>query len=610
MKIRSLFLAVVLLSLAALGLSRLSHPAPISACTWVSTSCGSGCADNKDLYNCSNNVTVKSVSTSNSNQDSNQKAQSVAPPVVTQYIPPTNNNAPGVVNKVDQNTKTAETYIQTQPGQTVKPDVKTVNQTGRTDTNDGKVVLESVGTQATVVQGASPAQPGQGGGGSVSALPTNLDCSDTSRAFCGGVSNLYRCVPIFVEGQCNMRCGRTVDAQCAQQYGRADLAGKEVGYVYVAIGGCTTNPSCGAGQLTFRCSLGGTVCVQRQEFRNLELGVTGAANVTGAITGNGETFPIQAYDFVDKNGNQMFEDVTGSGGVIEYYVNSNWGAGVFAMGESAGTTITSGGEGSSCSTGTNQTYYDSVGGRVTSTQRGGDRGACGQLGCPNGQQRLCNASGLGTCTRTDACAYQVQTVTEGQSCSGLQRLSNGEPGNGQFVGCVQGKNCFCGQAGSSSSTVKCYADAGADSCGAAGGVVTPVQQQSIPSPSPSQPPSSSPPASSPPGSSPRPSPIPSPQPGQCVSISKSEQAPELGDQVSFTCAPVNLATRYEFRYAYTTSATVSENQYQALQPTTATGSTSAPITVDKVGRYVAMCRPCFGANQCETWQVATLQEQE
>jgi hypothetical protein len=594
MKIRSLFLFVTLLCLTALGISKISHPAPLSACTWVTTSCGSGCADNKDLYNCSNNVQIKSVSASNSNQDSNKKAQSVAPPTVTQYIPPVDNNASGVVHKVDQNTKKAEDYITS--GQKINPDVKTTDQTGM-----GGSVKESVGQTATVVEGVNPAQPGQGGGGSVTGLPTNLDCSDTSREFCGGVSNLYRCVPIYVQGQCNMRCGRTVDAQCAQQYGKPELAGKEVGYVYIQ-GACSkpeNKASCGADQLQLRCSNGGTACASRVQFRNAELGTNSSSSVqvTG-ITGINGSINLPLDNFQDKNGNKMFENVNG-----QSYIKSDWGDGVYAMGESKGNTITSGGEGSACTPGTTQTYYDSVGGKVTSTQRGGDRGACGQLGCPAGQQRLCNANGLGTCTRTDACAYQIQTVTEGQSCSGLQRLSNGEPGNGQFVGCYQGKNCFCGQAGSASSSVKCYADAGADSCGAAGGL---PEQQSISSPPPSQPPSSNPPASSPP-KTPPPS---SPQPGQCVQITKNVQVPELGDQVSFTCAPVNLATRYEFRYAYTTANTVSENQYQPLQPTSATANTSQPITVDKVGRYVAMCRPCFGNNQCETWQVATLQEQD
>jgi len=607
MKIRSFLLLFTFLILVTVSASKTLYPAGLSACTWVTTSNGSGCSDNKDLYVSKDGkaVEIKSVSSSNSNQDSNKKAQSVAPPTVTQYIPAQNDNDTSSDYKVDQNTTKAEVYITTTPGQQISADVKTVNQTGRTDTVDGSpVVLESVGTTATVVEGANPAQPGQGGGGTVTALPTNRDCSDTSREFCSGVSNLYRCVPIFVEGQCNMRCGRTVDATCAQQYGKPELAGQEVGYVYVQASICSESTSCSSDQLVMRCrgaNSKATVCVNREEFRTAELG--GADGILINVSNGQQSNLINLENFYDAptGGNTLFQEDEGT-----YYIKSDAGGGVFTMGESAGQTITSGSQGTSCSPGTNQTYYDSVGNKPTSTQRGGDRGACGQLGCSNGQQRLCGESGgLGTCARTDACAYQVQTVTEGQSCAGLQRMSNGEPGNGQFVGCIQGKNCFCNQAGSASSTVRCYADAGADSCGAAGG--QPVVQQELTNlPPSSNPPSSNPPSSNPPASSP---PGSSPQPGQCVSISKSKQVPVLGDQVSFSCATVTLAQRYEFRYAYTTAATVSENQYQTLQPTSATANTSAPITVDKVGRYVAMCRPCFANNQCEGWQVATLQEQ-
>jgi len=194
-----------------------------------------------------------------------------------------------------------------------------------------------------------------------------------------------------------------------------------------------------------------------------------------------------------------------------------------------------------------------------------------------------------------------------QICSGYQTATGDRAG--EFLSCNATSTGGCGQV---------------DILGPDGtpiGFVIDKSNCTTSTPPPSNPPASSPPGSSPrpsPKVSPRPSPVPSPipspvaspQPGQCISISKSVPTPQLGNQVSFTCAPVNLATRYEFRYAYTTSATVSENQYQAVQPTTATGNTSAPITVDKVGRYVAMCRPCFGTNQCETWQVATLQEQD
>lgn len=402
MKIRSLFLAVVLLSLAAFGLPRLAEPLPLSACTWVSTSCGSGCADNKDLYNCSSNVTVKSVSKSNSNQDSNAKAQLVAPPVVTQYIEPTNNNAPGVVNKADQNTDKAKEYIT------------------NTQQNGQQTYLSS-----TIYKD----QTGNG--------------------------------------------GRIVQSQ-------------------------------------------GLNVITIDDIIN------------------------HAYD------------APGSSGTCSACLNTGGGAAE------------------------RQCYVQCVGSINTG---------------------ICEGRSIDQCL-----ALAVQKGYKVQFCSGTQTATGAQAG--EFLSCGGTRSTGgCGQ-------VDFY-----DSSGNLIGFV--IDKSACTTSTPTPPPASSPPKSSPkpspkvsPKPSPRPSPVPSPQPGQCVSISKSVQTPQLGNQVSFTCAPVNLATRYEFRYAYTTSATVSENQYQALPPTTGTGNTSAAITVDKVGRYVAMCRPCFGNNQCETWQVATLQQQD
>ncbi len=87
---------LAVLFLAPLFTPRNFSNVQVSACTWVSTNCGSGCADNKDLYNCSPTVQVQSVTVNNTNTDSNAKAAIVAPTVVTQYIPAgtaTNGNA-------------------------------------------------------------------------------------------------------------------------------------------------------------------------------------------------------------------------------------------------------------------------------------------------------------------------------------------------------------------------------------------------------------------------------------------------------------------------------------------------------------------------------------
>lgn len=209
-----------------------------------------------------------------------------------------------------------------------------------------------------------------------------------------------------------------------------------------------------------------------------------------------------------------------------------------------------------------------------------------------------NSLDTGSCWSTESeCNANKQVGTVCYSKAGTTCKANEY--SRRFLGCgaasPQGgkKNCYNICDFGTLRTNVCVDEPGL-SCGATGNV-------SVPSPIPSPAPGSSP---QPPASPNVPA---SPQPGQCVSISKSVTTPKIGDSVSFTCAPVNLASRYEFRFAYTTSATVAESEYQALQPTSATANTSSPITVDRVGRYVAMCRPCFGNNQCETWQVAQLQ---
>jgi hypothetical protein len=94
----------------------------------------------------------------------------------------------------------------------------------------------------------------------------------------------------------------------------------------------------------------------------------------------------------------------------------------------------------------------------------GDRSVCGEGGCGKGQQRLCEGGQLSSCVRSDACAAQVQQVTESQSCANLKQLSAGESSKGRFVGCSGKKNCFC----NSANKVVCYDDTDHNSCAAAG----------------------------------------------------------------------------------------------------------------------------------------------
>lgn len=94
---------------------------------------------------------------------------------------------------------------------------------------------------------------------------------------------------------------------------------------------------------------------------------------------------------------------------------------------------------------------------------------------------------------------------------------------------------------------------------------------------------------------------------QCNAITPSKSTPQLGDEVSFTCAggPEGVVTRYEFRYGVATGATLAESQMQSLAAAQGTPNVSVPITVDRIGRYYAQCRPCT-ANTCLEWEPVSL----
>ncbi len=99
---------------------------------------------------------------------------------------------------------------------------------------------------------------------------------------------------------------------------------------------------------------------------------------------------------------------------------------------------------------------------------------------------------------------------------------------------------------------------------------------------------------------------PPPNPPICVDIFASKTNIGIGDEVSFTCAQVANAERYEFRWGYTTKREGTEGlQMQDLAPSSVTSRTSAPITADKVGRYIAQCRPCAANGLCSEWEPLT-----
>ncbi len=99
---------------------------------------------------------------------------------------------------------------------------------------------------------------------------------------------------------------------------------------------------------------------------------------------------------------------------------------------------------------------------------------------------------------------------------------------------------------------------------------------------------------------------PPPQnPPVCVDIYASKTNIQLNDQVSFSCAPVANTERYEFRFGFTTSREITENlTLMSLNVTEPGGRVSVPVTIDKVGRYFAQCRPCSVNNLCGEWEAA------
>ncbi len=537
-------LLLLFVSFILIGALSFFKPVSVSACTWVTTSCGSGCADNQNLYNCSSNVTVTSVVASNSNPDSNNKAMTVAPPAVTQVIAP----AP----------KPATTTTTTQP--------------------------------------AAPTGPS-----AISAAEKTAAGSCGTASFCGGVQSAYRCVPIMTTSGCNVRCGMTVDPVCGPKAGLTDQVGQRVASHAYSLPADTRacvngETSCNTQtEMTIPCktATGGWTglvqCVPFDTIRQAEL--SGYAQST---TSNDDIAMTQIITNLMLGDQKAFVQVECTE-CDQYYLEGTAG-GTFNDGSLKAGRAISGTAGTACTPGSFQTVL--INGTPMTTQLGGDRGACGaEGGCPAGQQRACTSAGKlsSGCVRSDACAWQVQSrpLATGDSCVGLTRLSFGEATKGQFVGCSGNQNCFCTDF-TASSTVRCYPDPELDSCGAAGGTTVAVSQVSnVPSGSNTLTSTTA---------------TPSTTTGpQCTNIAPSKGAPQIGDQISFTCTgtPSNLVVRYEFRYGVTTGTTITAANLQALAAAQGTPNISVPITVDRVGTYFAQCRPCT-ANTCLDWEPAQL----
>jgi hypothetical protein len=417
------------------------------------------------------------VTPSVSNPDSNAKAAVVAPPTVTQYVPPVTQTP----------TPQAYEYLTTTPGQTVGADVTTTDVTGQ-----GGNVTSSLGKDNTT--------PGATVNGV--AITTGWDgtCTDLTKTFCGGAGNLYSCHPILIGSRCDMQCGTGVSHNCAVAMGRPELKEGVTGPGLITYGGECGTPTCTSEDMQITC-LKGHACVNRTTMMNYLQNGSKNSVVIEVDAGNGRTDASLDYFHTGAkstciNGVCVYNLTNSSEALFtksgnSYYVNAQAGE-VFSTGQSAGNTINYvAGGANSCSTGTFQTMVMGDGQKVT-TQLGGDRGACGAAGgCAAGKQRLCLTSGTLSpdCVSSDACSYQLQSVSAGQSCAGLSRMSYGEASKGIFVGCSNGQNCFCSYL-SSASTVACYPDAGVDSCGAAGSnppittVVTPPSTPPTAAPTP------------------------------------------------------------------------------------------------------------------------------
>lgn len=488
--------ALVVIGILSYQLNQAKIMSVVSACTWVTTNCGSGCADNKDLYNCSTSVQVQTVTVSDSNPDSNNKAQYVAPAVVTQYIPPVEpstiqySGVESVANSAAQQASSTTTYT---------------DQTGQ-----GGEITQSTGANLNQINAANVSSYGSSEASTTETADGNFYCAPNS--ICAG-SVKSGGAPFVVGCDCN-NDGKT-DRQ-------------------LAVNTVTGN------QAAAYCS-----------------------QVVCSAPGSTVTWGGNTYQKSCEPGSQM---CAGGG---KAYVCKDDGTG----------------------------FHTSA---VNSH-------ACGYIGCGSGP-------GYEDCGKTQYCEISTQTFSDAKKyCTNLGSsvdpvYQNGcytcnvptpvEKSNGiysRFKGCdveTGTKNCYDITDRSKvpwTTVTRCYYEPGL-SCG-----VTKVS--SIPTPLPTTTTVTTTSSSPPPPAAP-----------QCISITSSKSAPKIGDQVTFTCdgSPSDLVVRYEFRYAVSTGEGFSSStNFQSVQPAQGTPTVSTPITISKVGEYLAQCRPCT-ANSCLDWEPAEL----
>lgn len=491
-----------------------------SACTWVTTSCGSGCADNKDLYNCSTSVQVNTVTYSSGNADSNNKAQYVAPAVVTQYIPPqetpTVNGVASVANNAGQQASAGTTYTDS------------TGQGGAITTSQGANQNQINASNVTAYVAAQNA-----------AVQTNV---------VNGQTGNYYCAPNSV---------------------------------------CQGNVVSGGAPFVVGCDCSGDGRTDRQLAVNSVKGSQAASycsQVVCSAPGTQVTWNGQTYNKACDPGSQMC--TSGGRAQVCNDAGTGYGAAVYSH-------------------------------------------ACGYIGCGNGTGfEQCGVIGDSNhvshyhaskeCTDIGGTLSLVGSNPVVYKCSvpyfRYSSDSSGKTIRTRFLGCQGNQNCyaietFYPNSASGYTTVKstqCYFEPGL-SCGATkvdsttpATPITPAGQETVVTQTPSSP--------TPPPSSPTPPPATSPTPTPtlaCIGLSASKAAPQIGDQVSFTCTNVPGADRYEFRYAVDTAAHLASNaNFQTLTTQQGQPNVSVPITVNTVAHYFAQCRPCMG-NVCDAWEDAT-----
>ncbi|HEX7018156.1 MAG TPA: hypothetical protein VF209_04585 [Patescibacteria group bacterium] len=78
-------------------------------------------------------------------------------------------------------------------------------------------------------------------------------------------------------------------------------------------------------------------------------------------------------------------------------------------------------------------------------------------------------------------------------------------------------------------------------------------------------------------------------------VTTADAAPQLGDEITFTCGTVAGVTNYQFRVR------TPAGQVQEVQASAAGSNTSQTVTIDTAGTYYAQCQVC-NANGCSGWE--------